>query len=191
MTDQSKAMFLKGLMELAKMTKTELCDWSIEAYCSVFDQKWDQGIQSLKIAFMKVRSNQGMPSPIDLMGFVGVKMPDPISGRDEGINATASILDAVSKFGLYQPILAKNHLGPKLWRVVEMAGGWQLICGIQIDQLPTWKAQLRELAETIGKMDYFEEKQNQLDSAKNFNVANLIEATSSALDIERGKHGNH
>lgn len=187
-----KEKFLKGIEVLSARCNFNPTEWDIDAYIMAFEEVgFEKGVEAIKIAFLRLRGGSQMPSPMDLMGFVGVKMPDPISGRDEGINATASILAAVSKFGLYQPFMAKDHLGPKLWRVVEMAGGWQIICGIEIDQLPTWKAQLRELAESISKMEYFEEKQNQLDSAKNFNVANLIEATSSALDIGRGKHGDH
>lgn len=67
--------------------------------------------------------------------------------RDESIEATNRILEAMAKFGYSNFEKAKEYIGALGWRVVEREGGWQRICESTTNkEIPILKAQWRELA---------------------------------------------
>lgn len=164
--DELKKSYMKGIYELARISKIEMNDWVLEAYCSVFEDRYQDGIKALKIAFMRIRGNGQMPSAIDLLELLGEKMPSAPSTKDDANAIAGNIIDAISRFGSYNAIKAKEFLGDKAWRLIDMSGGWSVLCDIENDQIPAWRAQLRDLAESLEKKDHFE-KQKQLGEHQN------------------------
>lgn len=157
--------FLNGLDVLAEKCKCKLTDWDYDAFTSVFRPiGFDKGIEAIKIAFMKLRGNSNMPSPMDMMEFIGIKIPEAPSARDEASNIAANIINAIGSFGGYKAREAAAHLGPEIWSVVEGFGGWETLCMIDNDDVPTIRAQLRDLAESKKKIAYHQN--NQLSGGK-------------------------
>lgn len=180
MSEESKIKFLKGLVELAKITKTELSDWSLEAYKTVFENRWDDGIKALKLAFMRIKPQQGMPSPYDLLSLLGEVAPAAPTSRDRGNEAANQILEAIRKFGGYRAIDAKRELGDHAWRIVEAMGGWETLCMIEISDLTTWRAQIRDAAEGFSKNDYFDS--NRLEPSSS--VLKRLEAQKTDMELQ-------
>ncbi len=180
MSQEAQIMFIKGLKELAKLTRSELSDWSMEAYNSVFNNRWDDGIKALKLAFMRIKPQHGMPSPYDLLSLLGEVAPAAPTSRDRGNDTANRILGAISEFGGYRPVEAKESLGGDIWRVVEAMGGWGTLCMIEIDDLTTWRAQIRDAAEGFNKNDYFGGL--QLDQSKQ--IKELIEGQKTGMSLQ-------
>ena len=65
--------------------------------------------------------------------------------KDIANEMAGNILEAVRTFGYYRTIDAKNHLGGVAWFAVESFGGWKEICMIETANLPTCRAQLRDM----------------------------------------------
>lgn len=57
----------------------------------------------------------------------------------------SEIIECISKFGPYQINEVKKHLGEK-YQIVERSGGWNSLCQITYSEVPSTRAQLRELA---------------------------------------------
>jgi hypothetical protein len=71
--------------------------------------------------------------------------------RDEALEASNRIVQALSSYGWTNPERARQFIGELGWRVVEREGGWENVCrAVQsYDDLGTLKAQWRELARSI------------------------------------------
>lgn len=175
-----KDVFLNGLEALCARCNFKASRWDVEAYTTVFDNRWDDGVKALKLAFMRIKPQHGMPSPYDLLSLVGEVSPAAPTSRDRGTEAANQILGAVSKFGSYRAIHAKESLGVDIWRIVEAIGGWEILCSIEIDDLPTWRAQIRDAAEGLSKKDYFGSL--QIGSSKQ--VQDLINGQATAISIQ-------
>lgn len=175
-----KEKFIAGLSKLGELTKTDLNDWTMEAYMSVFRDRWSDGIRALKIAFMKIRSNHAMPSAFDLLEFIGEAPPPAPTQRDKASEMSGAILNTIGKFGGYRAREARIFLGEAIWRVVENMGGWETLCMMEIDDMPTWRAQIRDAAEGISKIDYFAA---QLSSSQSQEVIHLIENQTTGMKL--------
>lgn len=70
------------------------------------------------------------------------------SHRDEALECSNRLVEAISKYGWCNPARARNFIGELGWRIVEREGGWENICrSVQsYDELGMRKAQWRELA---------------------------------------------
>jgi hypothetical protein len=64
--------------------------------------------------------------------------------RDESLILSGRILEAIGKFGSYREREAQLFLGDRAWDAVRVFGGWGQLCGIQSDEMPNIRAQLRE-----------------------------------------------
>ena len=65
----------------------------------------------------------------------------------EGIDISANISAAISRYGYCNPIEAKKFLGELGWHIVSLAGGWDHICSTVTNKdLSIYQAQWRELA---------------------------------------------
>jgi hypothetical protein len=71
------------------------------------------------------------------------------------------IIECISKFGPYQLEEVKAYLGDR-WGVVERSGGWTNLCNITYDEIPSTKAQLRELAKSYLNRSKRENKGGEL-----------------------------
>lgn len=88
-------------------------------------------------AFKELKS---FPDISDLLGRI-----DPKSDPTE---EAGKIIEAVPAFGKYQATEARFFLGEKLWAAVQLYGGWENLCQVEIDQLGTVRAQLRDLCKS-------------------------------------------
>jgi hypothetical protein len=74
----------------------------------------------------------------------------PESNSDsEAVMVTGRVLEAISRFGPYRLEEAKAWIGSVGWILVSMEGGWEHLNAIESDQLPTMKAQWRQLAKAL------------------------------------------
>lgn len=67
------------------------------------------------------------PSIADIRGAVADAAKDAQGTLAAG-EAWARVKKAVSLYGYYRPDAARKALGPKVWKAVEMIGGWQEVC---------------------------------------------------------------
>lgn len=78
--------------------------------------------------------------------------PD-VNPEDQGRDAAARIVSALSKFGYTNSNEAKLYIGSLGWKVVERQGGWAALCERTMrDELPTYQAQWAKHALSIVHM---------------------------------------
>jgi hypothetical protein len=77
------------------------------------------------------------------------------------VQTANEIIECISKFGPYQIEEVKAYLGDR-WGVVERSGGWTNLCNITYDEIPSTKAQLRELAKSYLNRSKRESKGGEL-----------------------------
>jgi hypothetical protein len=65
--------------------------------------------------------------------------------KDEGMLLAADIIECAGSVGQSDIETAKRRIGPKGWDAVLSFGGWHLICTTQTSDLPSVRAQLRDL----------------------------------------------
>ena len=74
------------------------------------------------------------------------------------LDATLSaqkLIDATYKFGEYRAADAQKYLGQDLWGIVQKWGGWNRLCKFSDDQIPTIRAQLRDLIDGLNRKAQF------------------------------------
>ncbi len=71
--------------------------------------------------------------------------------RDSAVEMAGAICDAISSFGEQQAPEARRHLGEVAWHAVERFGGWSSLSAVKNSELPTVRAQLRELCQVTVK----------------------------------------
>lgn len=88
------------------------------------------------------RSAKYFPQLVEIIGpLTGLDVP-----TDELATIIASeIIECISRFGPYQTNEVRTYLGDK-FQIAQRIGGWQALCQISYDEIPTTRAQLRELA---------------------------------------------
>lgn len=59
------------------------------------------------------------------------------------------ILESISRVGPYRTDEAREQIGPIGWRVVELSGGWSVVCDIQTDDIGTHRAQWNRIAHAL------------------------------------------
>lgn len=88
------------------------------------------------------KTHLGFP---DISKILEIVDPQP-SEIDEANELAGAIIGAISAYGHNQVKEVKEYLGPKGWHVVERFGGWSNLCQIKNSELPTVRAQLRDLS---------------------------------------------
>lgn len=69
----------------------------------------------------------------------------------DALEASNRIVEAIDRFGWTNPKEAQAFIGELGWLVVQREGGWETICeNTTARQLPTLKAQWRELAKAVA-----------------------------------------
>lgn len=87
-----------------------------------------------------------MPLPAHIRQAV---RPDANPEHD-ALEASNRIVEAIGRFGYYNPRDARDFIGELGWRVVEREGGWETVCeNTTTRMIPTLKAQWRELAKAL------------------------------------------
>jgi hypothetical protein len=83
------------------------------------------------------------PYPSEIREFVD-PTPDHVA---LALEATGRVIQAIGKFGLYEPAAAKEWIGSLGWRGIKRFGGWAYLCenlGLTLNQA-TFTAQLRDI----------------------------------------------
>lgn len=71
------------------------------------------------------------------------------SPDNEAILIVGRVIDAIARIGPYETQRAKAAIGPVGWKLVTLEGGWEFLCGLKSDALPTLKAQWRGTAKAL------------------------------------------
>lgn len=141
--DKHKEIF-KQLMALSIAMGTEQKPERLTFYANAL---MDYDLPKIMKAIAKVsKANKFFPQLVEIIEATrGPEVP-----TDELANQIAGdIMDAIPKFGRYQEQEAKTSLGASFGVVERFGGGWQYLCSIQNDEVPTIRAQLRELAKAF------------------------------------------
>jgi len=65
-------------------------------------------------------------------------------------DTVSKVIQAMSKFGYTNSDKAKEFIGELGWELVTREGGWENVCrNVELDQLPIYRAQWRELIKAI------------------------------------------
>ncbi len=93
---------------------------------------------------------------------------------DESNSTASKIIAAISEVGPYEVIRAKEQIGEIGWCVVERFGGWPLLCKVTNDQLPSTRAQLRDLSKSVlsekKRIDRVGQIENKIPSIENIQL---------------------
>lgn len=94
------------------------------------------------------------------------------------------IIQAIGKFGSYDEIGAKAYLGD-LWPAVERYG-WKNLCLLEVDQLPTITAQLKQVVEVINKRNTESASLQRLDNSReSLEVIGMASGLANLLDMNK------
>lgn len=80
-----------------------------------------------------------------------IRINPPIDISGEADEMAGEIIGCIPRFGHWRWDEAREHLGIVAWEVVQRIGGWKQLCEITLDQVPTTRAQLRRIAESITR----------------------------------------
>lgn len=139
--------FLTKLVLLAEMCSKTLSADLIAVY--------DQNLAGLGYAKLCAALDELMLSRRDRDGFPAIRTiretaQPAVSPEHEAIEASNRIVEAISKIGYARETEAEEFIGPLGWMIVQREGGWVSLCErVQMDELPTLKAQWRELAKAL------------------------------------------
>lgn len=145
----------------------------------------DVGFEAAYNALKEIAASQGLskiPTVKQILQKCGLSDLDPEEVANLG---AGKIIEAVAKFGGYRAIEAQGYLGPELWSAVTMSGGWENLCMMDNDQLPTIRAQLRQLLKATKSHN---QHQKALSSQKNpvIDILDTLNATVISLNPKRG-----
>lgn len=129
---------------------------------------WSQALSSysdeiVKKAFaLAIKTMEHFPVIKDIIGICDGRHQ---SSEDDGRELAARIEGAITKFGSYNFKDAKEYLGPIAWEVVTLNGGWQEVCNVTYDNIPSALKKWRELGTLLSKK-YIQDQRLNLE-AKN------------------------
>lgn len=146
MTNEQKANLIKMFAvraELAgKVFSTAALVQMVEDIC---DLNYTQ-IEKTVMAWG--RTERGFPFPADIRN----KLMPVMNHEDDGQEIANLIMKSISQDGYTNSERAKNKIGELGWEVVQRMGGWQHLCEvITNDNESTFRAQIRDFAETVSK----------------------------------------
>lgn len=141
MSGQKLQQIKKILIALAEYYEKAITPGQLSMYSEDLE---DMSLEQIALAVKNIRKNPAhkffpLPAAIreEVLG----------NAKDEALEATNRIVEAIIRCGWTNPDKAKTFIGALGWRVVEREGGWTAVCERTTDRaLPTLKAQWRELA---------------------------------------------
>lgn len=84
-----------------------------------------------------------------LPSMIRARLTPESNPESEAIMVIGRIVQAIAKIGPYRTADAKHSIGAIGWRVVQMDGGWEQVCGYTTDALGIHKAQWRNMARAL------------------------------------------
>jgi hypothetical protein len=107
----------------------------------------EQLIKAVK-AYRQNPTNKFFPIPAALIAIIHPAETEIDDGRD----IASRVIAAVSKFGSYQALNAKEYIGEIGWECVKRMGGWVTLCAeLTEENKGIMNAQIRDLSVTLKK----------------------------------------
>jgi len=75
----------------------------------------------------------------------------PTESRDRASESVSRIWGLIGSLGSYDATGAKQRLNDEEWEAVRLYGGWQAVCDVTYAKETQWKAQMRDLLNSIYK----------------------------------------
>ncbi len=94
-------------------------------------------------------SSKFFPSLSEIIEVINQHGEGPINER--AISVASEIIGCISRFGNYRVNEVKEYLGSN-FEIVERSGGWDNLCKISYEEIPSTRAQLREIAKAYFNM---------------------------------------
>lgn len=136
----------KLLVGLAEVYGTTLSDQRLQLYADLLSDIPFPVLTEAARAIMRDPNIRQFPLPAQIRE----KAMPGANPEHEAIEAVNRIVEAMNRFGWPDPTGARAFIGELGWMVVERSGGWSLLCeGVTMDQLPSYRAQWRELAKAL------------------------------------------
>jgi hypothetical protein len=145
-TDSQKGI-KKVLIGLGEFYNEHLSDARLAMYAAILSDCDACGVEESAMTLMRDPTQTRMPVAAVIRDrAMGFSNPD-----HEAIEAASRIPEAMKRFGYPDSTAAREFIGELGWRVVEREGGWEKLCHrVTTDQLPTLKAQWREMAKAVS-----------------------------------------
>ncbi len=139
-------MFFEKLAILARVCGFTIDSLIVKAYDQNLSRYGYEAIcKALDHIFINRRTRDPFPSIKEIISQV---VPET-DAETEAIEASARIIQGVSRYGYPNSIQAQQFIGPLGWRVVERFGGWANICQtLTQDNVAILQAHFRKVAMT-------------------------------------------
>jgi len=121
----------------------------VDVWCDLFADM-DDAVFSAAIK-QHVKSSKWFPKPAEIFE-IAKKWEDVADGGDDWVAAWAAVKSAISRYGAWGTTEEiSRYIGEKLpasmaddTRALVQRFGWRELCGMEIDQESTWRAQFRD-----------------------------------------------
>lgn len=176
----------KAVIGLAEVFGLELSETRLALYAEALADLPEVEVRRAIVLMLRDPTLKRFPTPAEIRERI-----TPTGNPDhDAIEAANRIVEALSKFGGCNADLeapkARAFIGELGWKVVEREGGWsRLVEDVTTPQLPTIKAQWRELAKAIqGRA-----RMGTLDTAPGIPgpAQEMVQGLADKLSLGKGK----
>lgn len=144
--NQKRDRIFNELVKLSVLLGTEETEQRLELTSAVLEKyELKEVIKAIHDSGLTCKF---FPKPVEL-----IEKINPPTEREDADFIAGEIIRSIRDFGGYQSREAREYIGEEAWQVVQMCGGWDLICGTPEGQLGTLRAQLRNVAYSVLKKD--------------------------------------
>lgn len=121
----------------------------VDVWCDLFADM-DDAVFSAAIK-QHVKTSKWFPKPAEIFE-IAKKWEDVADGGDDWVSAWSAVKGAISRYGAWGTTEeVARYIGEKLpasmaddTRALVQRFGWRELCGMEIDQESTWRAQFRD-----------------------------------------------
>ncbi len=139
---------MQALQELGRMHNAHISPFVLSIYETELEKHgWEKVANAMKQIF---KSSKKFPTIAEIEEVIGVIKPE---ARDESDAMAGRVIEAISKFGEYQAVKAKAHLGELAWTAIERVGGWRALCMSDESQMHILRPQLARMCQSVRAMD--------------------------------------
>lgn len=134
--------------------KEMLPEWSPKEITRSLAENW-QGVlagftdEVIREAFTHaISSRESWPAPAAIKR---ICQGTTLNHEQTGQEIAGRIEGAMSKWGYSSPKQAEADIGALGWEVVKRCGGWNAICNLEYDQMPSARKQWRDMGSIIDQ----------------------------------------
>jgi hypothetical protein len=131
----------KQLVVLAEVFGTKLSDQRILLYCEALKDLSDEDVEKAIAMLLRDATVKFFPLPSQLREYV----TPTLSIDDAGQELISRLNDVFARFGYVDPEGARAYLGELVWEAMGGQPGYLELCMGKTAQMPTIKAQIREV----------------------------------------------